>query len=95
MSQGLADNAFRLLLWEASAFIMALQMETSISLVLLAVTAGIYLVLEYLLGIKHSPREPPLIQPKIPWVGHLIGIIMQKSKYHGKVWCVKALMKVS
>lgn len=38
-----------------------------------------------LLTPSWDPREPPLIKPTIPWIGHILGIITKQSKYHHHV----------
>lgn len=54
-------------------------------IVLLAVIGGIYILLDYFLRVNHDPREPPLIPQKIPFVGHIIGLIRLKIKYYAKI----------
>jgi hypothetical protein len=29
----------------------------------------------------HDPREPPCIQPTIPFIGHLVGMVKYGAKY--------------
>ncbi|KAL9131944.1 MAG: hypothetical protein Q9217_000224 [Psora testacea] len=47
----------------------------------LAVLGCSYMILDHYFGVTKDLREPPLVPSKIPWFGHLIGIIGQKSKY--------------
>ena len=51
--------------------------------VLLLVIAGWWFLwaVEFTLRWQHDRREPPLITPRIPLLGHLIGIINQRSEY--------------
>jgi hypothetical protein len=34
-----------------------------------------------LFGIKHDPREPPIISHPIPYIGHVIGMFRHGAKY--------------
>lgn len=38
-------------------------------------------VLDYIIAVKPDPREPTFITPRIPLVGHLIGLFIQKQPY--------------
>jgi hypothetical protein len=64
---------------------MADYVITSLPLVLLAVTTCSYFLLDYFFGVKQVSREPPLIPSKVPWFGHLIGILGQKYQYFIKL----------
>ena len=33
------------------------------------------------LSFDLDPREPPVIKPRIPYIGHVLGIIMHGTKY--------------
>jgi hypothetical protein len=33
------------------------------------------------LSVKLDPQEPPLLKPKIPYVGHVIGILQHQITY--------------
>ena len=35
----------------------------------------------WFLRSKHDPREPPVIAPKIPVIGHVVGLIGQGFSY--------------
>lgn len=37
------------------------------------------------IGVKRDPNEPPYIAPKIPYIGHAIGLILRKYKYYIKL----------
>lgn len=39
--------------------------------------------LEWLFSLFDDPREPKRLQPKIPLLGHLLGMIKYSSGYHG------------
>jgi len=44
--------------------------------------SALFLFLRWTLTPSHDPREPPLLKPKIPIIGHIIGILGQGIKYH-------------
>ncbi len=52
--------------------------------ILLALTALAVLAWKAL-HISMDPREPPLIRPKIPLVGHLIGMLRYQTAYFEKL----------
>jgi hypothetical protein len=33
-----------------------------------------------------GPREPPLLRPKIPYVGRAISIFREGGNYYGRLW---------
>ncbi|KAI5455970.1 cytochrome P450 [Mariannaea sp. PMI_226] len=39
-------------------------------------------LLSKLLNPQLDPREPPLLKARIPWIGHIIGIIRHQTDYH-------------
>lgn len=48
------------------------------------VVAGLIVLLAFLYmagGQKVHPNEPTVLAPKIPFVGHLVGMAMQGGKY--------------
>lgn len=56
-------------------------MQTSLLLFLLS-SAAVYLLVNHFLIAKHDPKEPPLLPPKIPLFGHVIGLMRQKVYYY-------------
>jgi hypothetical protein len=38
--------------------------------------------LNYAFTPRMDPNEPPLLKPKIPLIGHIIGVITEQSDYH-------------
>ena len=46
---------------------------------------GFLLLLEKFLDIFHDAKEPPLIPQSIPYVGHLLGILRDGSRYYTKM----------
>jgi hypothetical protein len=57
---------------------MALSSAT-IGVVGLLIAVGVFL--SGLLRIKVDSREPPVIHPKIPFIGHIIGMITEGPLY--------------
>lgn len=61
------------------------------SLVLLFLTTAIVLIWGFS-GPRMDPREPPLLRPAIPIVGHLIGIMKKQMEYYAilrwQPWCL-------
>jgi hypothetical protein len=51
--------------------------------ILLSATALLLIIWQYL--FKLDPREPPLLNPQIPMVGHVIGIIRHNISYFDKI----------
>jgi hypothetical protein len=54
-----------------------------LSVLSLLVAAGAFLVvlLHRYASIDYDPREPPIIKPKVPYIGHILGIIIHGTKY--------------
>jgi hypothetical protein len=50
-----------------------------IGLVLLAYAA------EYLFSLRDDPREPPRLRPKVPLIGHVLGLIRSGPSYHSQL----------
>lgn len=45
--------------------------------IILALTA-VLLILRQRLAVQLDPQEPPILKPRIPYIGHIIGLL----KYH-------------
>ncbi|KAH6843294.1 hypothetical protein B0I37DRAFT_408164 [Chaetomium sp. MPI-CAGE-AT-0009] len=45
------------------------------------VVALTFLVLQTI-GPRVDPREPPLVKPRVPLIGHIIGMMRQQAQYH-------------
>ena len=41
--------------------------------------------------LKTDPREPPVIYPRIPFIGHIIGLVREGPIYINKLRCVPAI----
>jgi hypothetical protein len=50
---------------------------------ILAAAILIYSILKYLdISRPHSPLEPPVFASKVPYVGHIIGLLIHGLKYY-------------
>ncbi len=67
----------------ATSKLGAVLQMTLILLIFVPVTC--YFLLNWLLCLSQDPREPPLIRPGIPLIGHLVGMIRDGSAYYGKL----------
>jgi len=70
------------------ATVLGTTMEGSLTLTALQfilAASFIYFVLNHFFGFKYDPKEPPLIPQRIPYIGHLIGIIRHGPKYYSRV----------
>ncbi|MCJ1247982.1 hypothetical protein MMC30_005197 [Trapelia coarctata] len=56
---------------------------TALQFFLAAICA--YFILTYFFGFKYDPKEPPLVPQKIPYIGHLIGIVRHGPTYYSRV----------
>ena len=54
-------------------------------LILLMVLVPISFAIHHYLGPKYDPREPPIVQPNIPFLGHIIGLISYGLDYFERV----------
>ena len=64
------------------------MMEGNLSLAtlpLFLVVICLYFILDHFYGFKYDPKEPPLVPQKIPYIGHLIGIVRYGPKYYSRV----------
>lgn len=55
-------------------------LEGYIPSIILAV-AAVLLVCWQRLSVNLDPREPPLLKPKIPYIGHIIGLFKHHTAY--------------
>ena len=60
--------------------LVSFKTPTAIIAVILAL--AICLMLKYLMTDPHDPREPCLIHPRIPYVGHLLELLRIGSFYY-------------
>lgn len=45
------------------------------ALLVIAAAIALATALDHLLSYKFDPREPPLVKPTIPYIGHILGLI--------------------
>jgi len=63
--------------------LLASLLSTNV-LIACGIIAAIYL-LDFLVAPRLDPREPPLIKPKVPLIGHIIGLLWYQYSYHNVV----------
>ncbi len=56
----------------------------SLTLPLVVVVALLFYLLSCFLTPPHDAQEPPLIRPKIPLIGHVIGLLHHGTAYYSK-----------
>jgi hypothetical protein len=61
--------------------------STVLYTVVLAAAVALSL-LNRLLTPRIDPREPPVVKPRIPWIGHIIGVIRHQADYNRILQCV-------
>lgn len=54
----------------------------TITAVILATALLLLPLLNKFLAPNRDPREPPFIEPSIPFIGHIIGILRHQNNYH-------------
>lgn len=42
-------------------------------------------VAEYLFSIRDDPREPKRLRPRVPLIGHVLGLITSGPSYHSQL----------
>jgi len=42
----------------------------------------LYATVQYFATRKFDPREPPIISSPLPYLGHILGMLQNGSKYH-------------
>ncbi len=56
----------------------------SLTLPVGVVMAAAFYFLTRFLTLPHDAKEPPAIQPKIPFIGHVIGLLQHGTAYYSK-----------
>jgi hypothetical protein len=56
---------------------------TALGAIALAIAISVFI--HNLARVKIDPREPPVVHPKIPLLGHLIGMLIEGPSYIKKV----------
>ncbi|KAK3373092.1 cytochrome P450 [Lasiosphaeria ovina] len=49
---------------------------------IVATAVILFFLLSYISTPRLDPREPPLLKPALPLIGHIIGLIRHQAKYH-------------
>ncbi|KAI4163202.1 MAG: hypothetical protein LQ342_003135 [Letrouitia transgressa] len=57
------------------------QTVPGVAPVCIAFIIALFLSVNYFLGPKYDPREPPVIHQKFPYVGHIIGLLQYGLRY--------------
>lgn len=60
-------------------------MNSLLLLVIGSAIAVVFYFLGHFLTLPHDPKEPPLIAPRIPLIGHVIGLLYNGTGYYSKV----------
>jgi hypothetical protein len=47
----------------------------------LALLAAFFFLVQRMLSADVAPQEPPLLKPKIPFIGHIIGLMKHEASY--------------
>lgn len=80
---------------ESQSLLTSLVDYRSANVTILSTTALAVIVafalLNRLLTPRIDPREPPVVKPSIPWVGHIIGIIRHQADYSRIIQSVSPL----
>ena len=58
---------------------------TARTLVTLAIAPLLLVFLKTWLFPKLDPREPPALQPKVPFIGHIISLIRENTAYYARL----------
>lgn len=67
------------------AFLEALHPSNLYILALAGVIGAVIIWLCYLLGLSPDLREPPYVPQKLPYVGHLLGVLRHGTKYYDRI----------
>lgn len=75
---------------------MDILARPSLSLLADILIVGLVLVVPvvYFSGGKRHPQEPPIIQPWVPVIGHLLGMLMEGGHYVKRIRSVCMLRKL-
>ncbi len=47
----------------------------------IAVFLGLALLLHRMFSVHLDPREPPMLKPRVPVIGHLVGLLWNRIDY--------------
>lgn len=70
--------------FEALPELLARGLETlrTTPLITAAMAVAFTFAILQALGPRVDPREPPLVKPRVPLIGHIIGMMRQQAQYH-------------
>ena len=57
------------------------SLPLSVLSLIVAIAVSLAAVAHRFLAFDYDAREPPIIKPKIPYIGHILGIIRYGTKY--------------
>lgn len=52
--------------------------DWTVTICSLAIIAAVLL---YLFQMRFDPREPPVVHPRFPWIGHVVGMLIHGPLY--------------
>ncbi|CZR62543.1 related to cytochrome P450 7B1 [Phialocephala subalpina] len=58
--------------------------------IILAVVA-VLLIIRQRLAVQLDPKEPPILKPKVPYIGHIIGLFQHHGAYFDKLYARKPM----
>ncbi|PNY22474.1 25-hydroxycholesterol 7-alpha-hydroxylase, partial [Tolypocladium capitatum] len=99
MDRTRGDDGFRLSELNAEGFISNLLGRSSRATMIVATLVVGSLIIapfvNWLLSYSHDPREPPLIKPRVPFVGHIINLIRFQSEFHAMLSKANSSMSIA
>ena len=58
---------------------------------LVLLISALWLALHFLCTPIHDPREPPLVTSRIPFIGHILGLLRYGTRYYQMTrYCIYA-----
>ena len=72
----------------------SLPFQTNKFVITAAVIVLVGLLLKYLSTQRTDPREPPLVKPRIPLIGHLVGLIRYQNEYFTRLGYVNSARRI-
>jgi hypothetical protein len=46
---------------------------------------GVLLIIRQRLAVQLDPKEPPILKPRVPYIGHIIGLLQYHTAYFDKL----------
>ena len=77
------EKPLRHILWtmDLDAVFSVTNLPSKLMIIVLAITIGIGVGVHRLLSVSYNTFEPPLVHSRIPYVGHVIGMLIHGTKY--------------